>query len=147
VSVREEIINFIYHHQFMIRNNTIHIFIALCASSKANFQGLWALGKNVNVNVEVNENSTWFFFSQCYAISSTYLRISPWSYFECDEKCSTFVCAFTFLLIHNFCGKFYTRAHSSYEHINLLANPIESDDCLFKFKMWKFKQRAHNSPF
>lgn len=40
----QKIISFIYHHQFMIYNNFIHIFIALCASSKANFQGLWALG-------------------------------------------------------------------------------------------------------
>lgn len=56
----------------------------------------------------------------------------------CDEKRSTFVCAFTFLLIHNFFVKNFTRA----SHTARRKLDWKSYDCLFKFKMWKFKQLA-----
>lgn len=117
--VRGKIINLIYHHQFMIYNNIIYIFIALCASSKANFQGLWALGKNVNVNVEVNENSTWFFFSQMlrnfvHLLAHFTLIIYTSNVMKSAQH---FVCAFTFILIHNFfCEKFFNTRSLSIEN-------------------------------
>lgn len=110
-------------------------FILFVASSKANFSRFMSFRLKMWM-------WTWkwmrirhdLFSHKCYAISSTYLRISPWSmWWKVPNIC---------VVLSHFCHN--NKHNFSRAHCTMLETRFESDDCLFKFKMWKFK-RAHNS--